>query len=104
PRGKQLRHDVFMRLHWNPTVLKLGYRGLTPHALRHTFASEALSRGISLPAVANQLGHANPAVTARVYAHLLEDDLTVVGRAMDDAIFDAHSESRRNDGPDLQVV
>lgn len=104
PRGAQLRHDVFLKFHWNPTVLKLGHDGLTPHALRHSFASEALRRGVSLPAVSRQLGHANPAITARVYAHLLEDDLGVVGRAMDDAISDVHSEQRRNDGPDLRIV
>jgi integrase len=104
PRGAQLRDDVFLRLHWRPTVAKLGLGSVTPHVLRHTFATEALSRGISLPVVANQLGHANPAITASVYAHLLEDDLDVVGQTMDKALSESHSEQRRNDGPDLQVV
>lgn len=42
------------------------------HDLRHWSASEALAAGHDVPAVANRLGHANPAMTLRVYAHALE--------------------------------
>ena len=43
------------------------------HGLRHTFASILLSRGVPLIVVSRHLGHADPNITARVYAHLLSD-------------------------------
>jgi integrase len=50
-----------------------GVRGVTPHGLRHTAASLMLAAGVPLIVVSRQLGHANPNVTAQVYAHLLGD-------------------------------
>ncbi len=47
---------------------------LRVHDLRHTVASLLLSAGHSVKAVAKRLGHANPAVTLRVYAHVMPDD------------------------------
>jgi len=46
---------------------------VTPHGLRHTAASLMLAAGVPLIVVSHQLGHANPNVTAQVYAHLLAD-------------------------------
>jgi integrase len=47
--------------------------GLSAHAFRHTFAS-LLIIGLKLDpvTVSKQLGHANPATTLRVYAHLFD--------------------------------
>jgi integrase len=42
------------------------------HDLRHWSASEALAAGHDIPTVATRLGHVNPAMTLRVYAHALE--------------------------------
>ena len=44
---------------------------LTPHSLRHTFASILLEAGASVPYVMGQLGHADPKVTLTIYAHVL---------------------------------
>ena len=46
---------------------------VTPHGLRHTCASIMLARGVPLIVVSRQLGHANPNITATIYAHLLGD-------------------------------
>lgn len=48
--------------------------GLRFHDLRHTHASLLLSQGQSLRAVSNRLGHVDPALTLRVYAHVLPAD------------------------------
>lgn len=46
---------------------------LTPHGLRHSAASIMLGAGVPLIVVSRQLGHANPNITATIYAHLLGD-------------------------------
>jgi integrase len=49
---------------------KAGLRDVSPHALRHTFASLLIAQGRDPVFVADQLGHSSPAITLRVYAHL----------------------------------
>lgn len=43
--------------------------GLTPHKLRHTFASILVALGVDPGSVMDQLGHADPAFTLRIYRH-----------------------------------
>lgn len=42
------------------------------HDLRHWSATQAIAAGHDVRTVANRLGHVNPAMTLRVYAHALE--------------------------------
>jgi integrase len=42
------------------------------HDLRHWSATTSIARGHDIRTVANRLGHANPAMTLRVYAHAVE--------------------------------
>ena len=44
------------------------------HDLRHCFASMLIREGADVVFVARQLGHANPAITLRVYAHLFDSE------------------------------
>jgi len=47
-----------------------GPRRLTLHSLRHTFTSLLIAKGLDVVFVSRQLGHASPAITLSVYAHL----------------------------------
>jgi len=55
-------------------LLKLIPAKLRFHDLRHTVASVLLSQGQSVRAVSQRLGHSNPAVTLRIYAHCMPSD------------------------------
>jgi integrase len=52
-------------------------KGASLHTLRHTHGSHLLAAGVPLTDVSKRLGHANPHVTATVYAHAMpgHDDL-----------------------------
>ena len=57
---------------------------VTFHGLRHTAASIMLARDVPLIVVSRQLGHANPHITATIYAHLLGDsELDLAARAFE---------------------
>ncbi len=45
--------------------------GITPHKLRHTFASILVAIGKDPTYVMNQPGHTDPAFTLRVYSHMM---------------------------------
>jgi len=55
---------------------KLGVRSLKLHCTRHTWATFALHAGRNIRWVADQLGHADPALTLRVYAHAMRNEET----------------------------
>lgn len=63
---------------WHQLAQVLGLVGTqghcpTFHDLRHTFATMAVSSGVDIKTVSVLLGHADPAMTLRVYADSLED-------------------------------
>jgi len=45
--------------------------GITPHKLRHTYASILVAIGKDRTYVMQQLGHTDPALTLRVYTHVM---------------------------------
>lgn len=63
----------------------MSFPTITPHDLRHTAASLAISAGANVKAVQRMLGHASAAMTLDVYADLFDDDLEAVAVAMDSA-------------------
>ncbi|MDQ1217977.1 tyrosine-type recombinase/integrase [Microbacterium arborescens] len=58
---------------------------VTPHDLRHTAASLAISSGANVKAVQRMLGHASASMTLDTYADLFDDDLDGVATALDEA-------------------
>jgi integrase len=67
-------HLVEIKKSWAQICKAAGIEGLRVHDLRHSYASQLVSGGASLPLIGALLGHSNPTTTAR-YAHLFHDPL-----------------------------
>ena len=67
---------------------KLGLSGVRLHTLRHSHASELLSKGAPIPTVAKRLGHANANITLSIYAHALDADEVAAAKIWNDAMED----------------
>jgi integrase len=59
---------------------------ITPHDLRHSAASFAVSAGANVKAVQRMLGHSSAAMTLDVYADLFDEDLDAVAVALNHAV------------------
>lgn len=70
-QGVRDRLDRGSAQHALPRILeRAGLGRLTPHGLRHGTATLMLANGVPIQVIAEQLGHSNPGMTARVYAHV----------------------------------
>jgi integrase len=67
---------------------RAGSPGIGLHSMRHTHASQLLSQGVPIPSVAKRLGHANPSITLKLYAHALESDELAAAKRWDNAFAD----------------
>ena len=96
------------REQWGPWMLNPGERPLNPerltnwsrlarrdagvddrwrlHDLRHWSATEAIGHGHDIRTVAGRLGHANPAMTLRTYAHAIDGADAGVADTLADAL------------------
>jgi hypothetical protein len=83
PGGGLLRGNNFRRRFFDRAAATAGLPGVTPHDLRHTAASLAVSAGANVKAVQRMLGHASAAMTLDVYAGLFGDDLDAVADRLD---------------------
>lgn len=78
----QVSHSNFYRS-WLDMLKEAGLKRTSFHATRHTFASNLLSSGMPIPAVAATLGHKNPNITLKTYAHLMPQDRSRIAGAID---------------------
>jgi integrase len=91
PLGAALRVNTFRRRQFAPAVARCQaidslFPTVTPHDLRHTAASLAISVGANVKSVQTMLGHKSAAMTLDVYADLFPDDLDAVAIALDQAV------------------
>lgn len=68
--GKPWTSNAFA-LRFQRLSKKLGFH-VTAKMLRHTYATDALARGVDSLVVAKLMGHTSPAMLAKVYGHLGE--------------------------------
>ena len=90
-RGGVLRVSNYRTRVFAPAVTRCQrdddtFPAITPHDLRHTAASLAVSAGANVKAVQRMLGHAKASMTLDVYADLFDEDLDNVAANLDAAI------------------
>jgi integrase len=90
--------------HYNPDKLGVrvrrvmqsaGLMGTSLHSLRHSHASELLSKGAPITAVAERLGHASPNITLGIYSHALPMDNQATAQLWDNAMSEVIESSRK---------
>jgi integrase len=59
---------------WRDFADQAEMAGIPLHALRHTHASQLIDAGVDIVTVSRRLGHASPAITLKIYAHLFRKD------------------------------
>jgi integrase len=79
----------FIHRPWKRMFRKAGLSETTRyHDLRHGAASLLLSQNVPVPVVSNYLGHADPSITLRVYAHMIDGMDKIAATVMDDVLGD----------------
>jgi integrase len=82
-RGGVLLNRSARRSWFDSAAARIGVPGLTPHELRHTAASLAVSAGANVKVVQRMLGHASARMTLDTYADLFDEDLDALGAKLD---------------------
>ena len=72
--GRLGGHRVEVKNNWTALRKATKLKDLRIHDLRHSYASQLVSAGFSLPIIGALLGHTQPSTTHR-YAHLQDDPL-----------------------------
>lgn len=103
PSARVLRVRNLRRGWFDFAALKASVGGLTPHELRHTAASLAVSAGASVLALQRMLGHDKPSTTLDVYSDLFDEDLDTVAGKLADRRAEALADYLRTERPGMNV-
>ena len=85
-------------------MLKAGLSGVSLHSLRHSHASELLSKGVPITAVSERLGHASPNITLGIYSHALPADDRLAAEVWSKAMGDALKPEAKGGGLSLVIT
>jgi integrase len=96
--GRSLHPSTFHTGAWRPARTAAGIADGGLHELRHLFASALLAGGVDVKALSEYLGHHDPTVTLRIYAHLMPSAEGRALRAIEAAFAEAHGPGTAQEG------
>jgi integrase len=70
PLNPGVKYRTDFKRAFQRVVEKAGLTGVTPHSLRHSFATQLLREGVSIAKVSTWLGHSSIDVTVDIYGHI----------------------------------
>jgi integrase len=95
-----LNSSTFNTTAWRPARLAAGMSSGGLHQLRHFYASALLAGGVDIRALSEYLGHHDPAVTLRIYAHLMPSARGRALRAIEAALGGGRDAPGEDHGPE----
>jgi len=93
PNGGYLPRPKSTRGWFSGAVARAQVQKITPHDLRHTAASLAISAGVNVLALQRMLGHKSAKVTLDTYADLFDTDLDVIAATLHQSYAPTRAES-----------
>src|SRR5208282_4672302 len=90
PEGDPVCRDWLLRINFYPALTRARLRRVTFHTLRHSCASAMIASGAPITEVQHRLGHADPAITLRVYSHFFKHTESAVTDRLAEAILTSH--------------
>lgn len=74
--GKEIPTEPRTQRRYHKKIMEqIGVEYITPHGLRHTFATRAIHKGIDPKTVSAILGHSDSNITLNIYTSVTDDML-----------------------------
>ena len=86
PNGTAIDPDLITKA-FKKMVKEVGMPHLTPHGLRHQYATAAREEGIEMDIISKNMGHASVAITADIYAHLTSNVMEEAAKKLESRLF-----------------
>ena len=83
--GKPLFPDT-INFWLNRFIKKHGFSHITPHSLRHTFATLQLASGVDIRTLQARTGHRQASTLLNIYSHFLQSTQKKAAQAMDNVL------------------
>ena len=85
-KGEKPYSATSIRKFLHRSCIKAGiHKKVTPHTLRHSYATHLIENGVNLRYVQELLGHSKPETTM-IYTHVAKKDLLQIKSPLDEAI------------------
>ena len=94
PNRKRYSESSIRKFLYNSVVLAGIKKHVTPHTLRHSYATHLLENGVSLRHIQELLGHSKPETTM-IYTHVAKKDLLEIQSPLDTILLSLNKNANR---------